>query len=85
MKKQLFLLFLLPFALGAMDPPEIEPVQEEIVQESNFPSLVQLCVPAAAKQLQKDDIRKQFLEEVLEHCRLSWKLLLDLVLQTCIR
>ena len=59
MKKQLLFLLLLSFALGAMNV-DIESVQEEIVQESRVPSLVRLCVPAAATQLPK--YRTQFLD-----------------------
>ncbi len=54
MKKQLLLLLLLSFALGAMDP------DIESVQESRVPSLVQLCVPVSAIQIQKD--RTRFLD-----------------------
>jgi len=50
MKKQLLLLSLLSFALGAMEAPE----------ESNFPSLVQLCVPVVASQFDIEKAKKDF-------------------------
>ncbi len=59
MKKQFLILSLLIFSLNAMDAPDIE--SKETIQEGRVPTLLQLCVPAAAKQIQKDEIRKQFL------------------------